>query len=370
MKHQYKLYGWQASHFAAKLRAYMNYKQLDYQEKQPNAYEMMVLLPKKIGASAMPAIETRLGEWLSDTPEIIAELEKRHPKNRIMPSSPRQAVAAMVFENWVDDTWLKISMHTRWSYSENFDNRLKEETGKILFPFAPKFIRDYIATKTFAGRIRNYMPSQGIVPEQTELLERWALGMLDTLEQHFSQHQYLLGARPCIADYALVGSFYPHLNRDPWPKREWVDPRPHLQRWVERTHRGDQASGDFMAEDKIPETIQPLFTIIAKEFFPLLAGTVKSLRTYIEHNHIMPGSPLPRVMENQTYPMADGEFSSNTFTYSLWRMQRIQRFYQSLPVAGQQSVDQWFTELGLPHLLSIDFGPALERDALSTRLAL
>ncbi|ARN75190.1 glutathione S-transferase family protein [Oceanicoccus sagamiensis] len=368
MKTMYRMYGWQASHFAAKLRGYLNYKQLDYQEKNLNAYELLVKLPKKTGASAMPALETREGEWLSDTPEIITELERRHPDHPIMPATPRQLIAALIFENWVDDCWLKISMHTRWSYPENFDNFLKQETGKALLPFAPGFIRERIAEKTFAGRIRSYLPSQGIIPEQFELLERWSLGLLDLLEQHFTQHEFLFGGKPTIADFALVGSFFPHLNRDPWPKREWVDPRPNLQAWVNRTHSGERGQGELVADDQIPETLLPLFKIIAGEFFPLLAGTVTSLRQYIETRDITLGSSLPRVMDKNTYPMADSTFTSSTFTYSLWRMQRIVGVFQQLPEPDQALVDQWFESLGLPSLMAIDFGPALERNALSTRL--
>ena len=33
MKTQYRMYGLQGSHFAAKLRAYLNYKGLDYEEE-------------------------------------------------------------------------------------------------------------------------------------------------------------------------------------------------------------------------------------------------------------------------------------------------------------------------------------------------
>ena len=49
MKHQYKLYGVQVSLFVGKLRGYLNYKGLDYQEKAPTIYDLLRRFPKKVG---------------------------------------------------------------------------------------------------------------------------------------------------------------------------------------------------------------------------------------------------------------------------------------------------------------------------------
>ena len=94
MKHQYKLYGVQVSLFVGKLRGYLNYKGLDYQEKAPTIYDLLRRFPKKVGGAFVPVVETRESEWLSDTTEIIEELETRHPTPSIRPLSPRQAIAA------------------------------------------------------------------------------------------------------------------------------------------------------------------------------------------------------------------------------------------------------------------------------------
>jgi hypothetical protein len=51
-------------------------------------------------------------------------------------------------------------------------------------------------------------------------------------------------------------------------------------------------------------------------------------------------------------------------------MQRIQAYYRSLPNEQKDSVSQWFNDMGQPDLLTMDFGPILERDGLSTRLAI
>ena len=369
MKHKYRLYGWRASHFTAKLRAYMNFKSLDYEEKQCSLYDLVSRLPKKTGTSSMPAVETEEGIWLSDTPEIIAWLESKHKTNPVLPTTPKQKIGAMLLENWIDDTWLKISIHTRWSYPVNFEKKLQSETGKALLPFAPRSMQRWVSKKLFADRIISYLPSQGVIPEQIELLENWANRLLDILNEHFKQHAYLFGQHPSIADYALIGGIGGHLNYDPWPKEHWMAPRIYLSDWANRTHSGKAVNSGFLNNDEIPVSLYPLFDIVANEYFPIIESTVESVRHHISNASLTTGAKLPRVMDSITYPMLDQTFSSAPFTYSLWRMQRLKNTYESFESTEKEAVDRWFYKLGLKPLSTLDFGPCLKRNGLGVELA-
>jgi glutathione S-transferase len=373
MKQQYRLYGAQVSHFTGKLRGYLNYKSLEYQEKVPTIYDMLNRFPKKVGASVMPVIETRGGEWLADTTEIIEELETRHPSPSIRPTTPRQTIAAMLFEAWCDDFWMPVSLHTRWSYPENYP-LFRSELGKGFLPFAPGFLQNYLVDKTAASKMRDALVRMGVVPEQFELLDRWIHNMLDMLEQHFSQHGYLFGGRPTIADYGLLGSMYGHLSRDPWPKRELIAPRPNLKAYIERLHRGDStgygASGELPADDEIPATLLPIFELIFREFYPLLAKTVDSVNEFIEEKGLQKGDKLPRMIKRVTFPMGDGEYTRFALTYPLWMMQRIQKHLRQLPDSDRASVKEWFASMSQADLAEMDFGPDLERVGLGVRLAI
>ena len=105
MKSQYQLYGVPLSLFVGKVRGYLNYKGLDYQETAPTVYDLLIRFPKKVGAAVMPVIKNRDGECLADTTDIIETLESSHPQPTTRPSSPRQTIAAMLFEAWCDDVW-------------------------------------------------------------------------------------------------------------------------------------------------------------------------------------------------------------------------------------------------------------------------
>ncbi|MEM0953178.1 MAG: glutathione S-transferase family protein [Pseudomonadota bacterium] len=369
MKHQYRLYAWDVSHFSAKLRGYLNFKGLDFEEKRCWLYDIAVRIPRKTGARAMPVLQVDTGEWLADTPLIIDTLERRHPQTPIAASTPRQRMAALLIENWFDDAWPKVSIHTRWSFSENWDNMHRHVWSKSLVPLAPAFVGAWFAERLGKGGISRSRPTLGVTPEQIPLLEQWTLTHLDALNAHFKDHQYLLGNRPTIADYACVAPMYPHLNKDPWPKREWMNALPVLQAWIDRTHQGHPAAGELLPGDQIPPGLSTMMSAIFHEYPVYLEKAVGLLKQKVARDKLSAGASLPRVLGTVRYPMLDGEFSSAAFTYSIWRSQRVQKIYRSLPADAQRSVGEWSTSMGRPDLFSMDLGPTLERDGLKARLA-
>ncbi len=368
MKHQYKFYGWQASFFAGKARGYLNYKGVDYVEKEISLFDILYTIPKHTGRKAMPALKNKKGEWFCDTPLMIEELEKRHLEPSISTDGPIQNFVAELFHNWVDDCWIPIALHTRWSYPENYEKINREEGGKNLMPFAPRFIRNKIVDKAFLQNMLSHKENMGFVPEQIELFEAWAVNLLNILETHFSEHGYLLGERPTIADFALFGPMFAHLNRDPWPKREWLDPRPNLQKWVEKMHRGQKCSGELLLNDQIPMTLMPIIKIILSEYLPFMEDTVKETENIIKLNQLKSGDKLPRSTKILSMRMLDGQYKRAAFTYSIWRMQRFQKMLADYSPESKASLITWLTSLGIADFLNLNFGHELKRDGLKAAL--
>lgn len=369
MKHQYKYYGWQASYFAGKIRGYLNYKGVDYVERNITLQDMLKKIPKHTGRRAMPALETKQGEWFCDTPLIMEELEKRHKTPTVLADGPVQNFVAELFQNWVDDSWLPVALHSRWSYPENYEKVNREEGGKNLLPFAPRFVRNRITDKAFLQNMMQHLPIAGVIPEQFDLLEAWTTNLLDIFEAHFSEHGYLMGERPTVADFALLGPMFGHLNRDPWPKREWLDPRPNLQKWVEKMGRGDEAAGELLADDQILETLMPVIKIIFSEFVPFMQKTAEENTKHIKAEGLKSGDILPRGSERLSSTMMEGQFKRGSFTYSVWRMQRIQKMVAEYSQADKERLNAWLSKQGQPDFLSLDFGHELKRHGLTAALA-
>jgi len=369
MKNQYKYYGWKASLFAGKIRGYLNYKGVDYVEKNINIFDMLVKIPKHTGRTAMPALETKQGEWFADTPLIMEEVEKRHPTPSILADGPVQNFVAELFQNWIDDVGVPIALHSRWSYPENFEQVNRDEGGKNLLPFVPRFVRNKVADKVFKEKMQQHMPNMGVIPEQIALFEAWTCKLLDLFEIHFSEHGYLLGERPTVADFGLLGPMLGHLNRDPWPKREWLDPRPNLQRWVEKMGRGDKAPGDLLPNDEIPQTLMPVLDVIFSEYYPIMEKTVEEISKVIEKERLKSGDTLPRSTERFDMPMMGGQYKRASFTYSVWRMQRLHNKVAAYSKEDKERLNAWLSVQDQPDFLSIDFGAKLKRDALTAALA-
>ena len=317
----------------------------------------------------MPAIKCSDGHWLCDTPLIMEELEKRHPQPSIEIHTPIQRFLAELFQNWIDDVGIPIALHSRWSYPENYEKVNREEVSKNLLPFMPRFIRNKVSDKAFLGTMSEKLPNMGAIPEQIPLLEKWTTQILSLLEIHFSQYDYVLGGRPTVADYALLGLMQGHLNRDPWPKREWVDPRPNLQKWVEKTHRGDTANGELLADDKIPDTLMPIVKIIFDEYLPLMDQTTDETKSLIKNEKLKSGDELPRTTDRLKFKMADSQFQRNSFTYSVWRMQRLQKIVSTFSDTDQECLKVWLAKQNHVNFLGLNFGPTLKRDGLTAALA-
>lgn len=364
MASRHTLYGWHLSYFTGKALSYLRYKQIPFDFKQVNAYVLLHTIKQKTGAVVMPVIKTQRGEWLQDTSDIIDRFEREQPLRPVVPDTPVQRFASYLLEAWGDEWWVPIAMHTRWSYPENYVV-FEHDAGKALLPWAPAALQR-MAARHPSKTLRKMLPSVGIVPEQFEVMNAWTVKMLDVLDVHFSQSLFLLGSRPGLADFSLVGTMYGHLGRDPWPKRELIEPRTHLKAWLARmTDPAPYARGELLAGDKLPETLAPVFHSVLHEFLPM----VKQVAVLINDNfmHWPDGKPLPRMLGKVSSEMDGKPFSRGGLGYMVWMVQRALDAYRVLPPADQLHVRAWLKTFDAADLLDFNW-PRVRRDALTVVL--
>lgn len=361
MTRPYLHYAWEISLYSGKTRAYLRYKGIPFVEKKIHLWTMPSI-QKKVGAQVMPVLVTPEGKWLQDTSHIIDVLEQRFPTAPIVPVTPRQKMAAYLIEAWADEYWLPSAMHFRWSYPENFRDLFQPEVGDNLLPFFPRFIKNRAVARV-AKLLRSYLPSVGVVAGQHATIERWTHEQLDALDQHFSAHDYLLGSKPCIGDFGLIGPLYAHLGRDPWPARELIGKRPNLQAWVKRMmHPPRPKAGSFLADDAIPDTLLPLFKSVFADFWPQLELTLAEMqRTQAQ---LKPGSGWARMLGMIDVPMAAATLRIGARPFSVWMAQRAIDTFRALPAAEQAIVQTWLTSLGAEDAMALAIKPRLRQVAL------
>ena len=361
MPKPYVLYAWHLSYFSGKSRCYLRYKNIPHVEKPIDLYTFSFRIKKHTGAAVMPVVVTPEGEWIQDTSVIIDRLEERFPEMPVVPSTPVQRFAAYLMELWGDEWWIPIAMHTRWSYPENYA-LFEREGGDHLLPGFPRFLKNRVVA-TAAGQMRGHLKNVGVAPEQFEVLERWTYDMLDLLDRHFAQLPYLFGDKPSLGDFGLVGTMYGHLGRDPWPKEHMVASRRNLRAWIDRmTEPPHPNGGSFLPDDRMPETLTPVFGTICREFIPQLEGILAELRRYLP-GHPFDGRPVPRGLGMIEFPMGEGRFRRAALPYTLWMTQRMLDVYRTMPADGQSAVRGWLRSLGGERLLDLDI-PRLKRRAL------
>ncbi len=344
MSHPYIHYGLEMSLYSGKTRAYLRHKGLPFEDRTVRLWTG-VRLTRKVGALVLPVLRTPQGEWLQDTASIIDTLEVRHRERPILPATPRQRIAASVIEAWGDEFWLPSAMHYRWNFQENIDALLLPEAGDNMLPGAPRPLKNWLATKV-AMTPQSFLPGLGVKPEQVDTIVAWSEALCDALDAHFAHHPYLLGGRPCLGDFGLIGPLYAHLGRDPYPARELIGKRRHLQAWVHRMQHPPQGgeSGDFLADDAVPETLAPIFASVFGEFWSLLRG---SLERYWERaDSVEAGHRIPRLLGPVTVPMAGRPYRQRGRSFLLWKWQRMQSVYNALSPADRQVASAWLERLG------------------------
>ncbi|MEZ4288842.1 MAG: glutathione S-transferase family protein [Polyangiales bacterium] len=336
----YVHYGWAASPFSAKTRAYFRYKALDFEDRSPTFRFMATAIQKRIGRMVMPVVVVDDGTWLQDTAEIIDVLEERHPEPAILPSTPTQRLAAMLLELFADEWFTLSAMHYRWNYEEN-RRFIVSDFGKSAAPTFPGSVQRRLGERV-ARTMRSYLPVLGITPVTAPAIEKFTAEVLDAIEQTVASQRYLLGERPSLADVALVGTIYSHLWRDP-ASHPFVAERKNLLRWIDDTHLPTGAYGGWLENDRVPDSLDPIFRRQFNEQWPVLVDTMQRVGKWAKTND---RKRIPRSLGKGEFQIGDVRAQRSTLTFGQWKAQRPLDFYRTLAPEQKQAVDVWLQRVG------------------------
>lgn len=358
----YLMYGAPVSYYSGKLRSYLLHKGIPFEEKAVNAWHFLWLMPRRVKTSVIPVLKTPSGEWLQDTSVMMDELERRFPEPPVNPATPVQRLVAYLFEIWGDEFWLPLAMHTRWNRTEQIPWYAETQVGPMMLPGWPKFMQRYIGHKT-AGDMSGFVDNLGFGLDMAPVLDRFGDIQLDGLNAHFAEHKFLLGDRPCMGDYGLIGPLYAHIGRDPLSSRDLIDTRPHLKAWIQRMFEpATSTGGEFLPDDRIPETLMPALRSIFDEMLPFIRACADAVR----EAPVVPADSkqVQRFMGTVSYPMAGGIHKRKAAGYPVWMTQRLLDVYRSMPATEQQQIKGWLHTVGGEALLQLNL-PQMQRSALA-----
>ncbi|MBW2390132.1 MAG: glutathione S-transferase C-terminal domain-containing protein [Deltaproteobacteria bacterium] len=191
---------------------------------------------------------------------------------------------------------------------------------------------------------RGSLPALGINDDTIAGIESAYETMLRQLNEHFAEHQYLLGSRPSIGDYGLMGPLYAHNYRDPWSGDLMRRIAPNLARWVGSMNTPAPNTGSFLANDEVPETLLPLLEVMFAEGVPALLASLDANAAWIEAN---PGAQeLPRMVGEHEFTIGGKRGKRMIRAYSQWMLQRPLNHYQSLAGDDRERADRLLDSVG------------------------
>ncbi len=340
----YKLYALPHSLYSGKVRSYLRFKRIPYEEVVSTLRVFLKFIVPRTGVKYIPVVQTPDDVVVQDTTEIIDFLEQRFPQPSVYPATPKQKLVALLIELYADEWLLNPAMHYRWSFWHEREhiNDVLEHFGMLLSPHAPRALRR-IAGKRFCKPFSGALPMLGITARTIPALEAAYLLLLDQLNRHFARYPFLLGDRPSIGDFGLMGPLYAHLGRDFHPKALMQSRAPNVYAWVERMNSTDPQPGDFLADDEIPATLLPVLSGMFREFFPVVTDTVHRLDSWLLENA---GRKIPRMIGEHEFKYGDVTEKRLIFPYSQWMLQRPLDFYQSLNGGAKAAADDLLQRVG------------------------
>jgi glutathione S-transferase len=310
------VYGARISYFTGKLEAYLRFREIPYEYRALDARLYRSVVPRHLGATQYPSVKLDDGRWMSDTTPMIAWLEEYRPDPAVIPADPVQRYLALLVEDYADEWLWRPAMHYRWSNAPDrhlASTRLAEEI--VTIPGVPLGQRRrWVARR----QTRLFVGGDGVDERTRAHAEGSYLRLLEWLERIFAVRPFMLGGRPTIADFGLMGPFWRHFVHDPTPARLMQDRAPAVFEWAARTWaaRASELAGRPLV-DGVPGDWDPLLREIGETHLEALAANALAYTAGREHHDL--------TVQGTTYR------SVPTSAYRPWCLRRLQAGLKQLP---------------------------------------
>jgi glutathione S-transferase len=339
----FRFYAAEMSYFSGKVRPALRAKRVPHDEILPTTRAYREVIVPRTGLSMIPTVVTPEDDTWQDTSDILDALEARFPEPALYPSTPVQRLTSFLVELYADEFLILPGLHYRWSTEEG-ERRARQEFA-IMTADAPR-------ANKFASAVRMFTRLVGVQEDTIPAIEAHTLELLAALEAHFAEHPFLLGARPSLADCALMGPCYGHLYLDIVPGRLLRETAPRTCHWIERMNHPDPESfGGWLPDDALPPTLRPVVALIGRDAAPLILDTVRAFDDWAD-GATPSDDELPRGVGMHRATLRGIAFERFTVSYTLWMVQRVQAAHAALGPAGRAAVAAAWAGTGCEALLA------------------
>ena len=281
-KGEYELVGSEMSFFTRKLEAQLRFQNIPWRW-QFKTEERKAELEARAGTHFIPLLSTPDKWLLHDTIAIGPLLNDRFRERPVIPESPLQRACCFILEDAFNHWLGRVCVHSRWCYAENvawvgprFGANMMLDRS-IDAPFSTGELEQLagIGPMMYEGFGKNVCEYNGVGPDQADAVQGDFHAMLSALAMHFEKHDFLLGSRPCLADFALAGASKAHFICDPTPISWLGKHRDMLFNYTERFFGDwDETSQTWPGEDQIPETLSGVFDYLQRTYFQFASANI------------------------------------------------------------------------------------------------
>jgi len=324
------------------VRSYLRFKGLPFSEvRVSDKIAKDIIKPATGGWRVVPVVKTPQGEIIQDSSIILDELESIHRDRLITPTGLKQQAVSSLFE-LLGDEWLVFpAMHYRWNYKKHNLRYILNAFGqgtKAHWPKALRWLGGITAALKF-GNVPRFM--LGINSSNKAAIETYTLVLLDQLELHFTQHDFLLGGRPCYGDFALYGPLQAHLALDPNPKDHLIKPRKNILAWLGRMNTTPQQIGEWLSDDEIPETLVPMLQSQCRDQLHYIHQVMAKTTDWVDKNPN--AETLPRFIGKVEYRINGAVGKRLCTPCSQWMYQRVLATIEKATAAQVDDLSRWLS---------------------------
>ena len=220
--------------------------------------------------------------------------------------------------------------------------------------------------KPTTDKMASYRRVLGVTPDTIGGIEAFTAELIARLDTHLRAHDYLLGGRPCIGDFALYGPLWAHMFRDPGTTGLFED-APAVQAWFERLAHPPEHGGEFLAGDEIPETLDPIFRTLFDEQWPYVRAIFAAMERWCADNP--DAHRVPRSLGDHPFVIGGHAGVRRLLTFTAWMAQRPLDAWAALSEVDLGSACAWLARLRRPGVLDVDVRHRQERRSFRMRLA-
>lgn len=268
----YLVHGLTRSYFTRKVVGYLDYTDCPWR-LEPCAPAHHPAASAAGWTGGIPVVTDPTGELMWDSTTIIEHLDSlegaTEPERGVLPGQPTLDFLSYLLDDFSDEWFYRPAVGSRWSYPANTVTagwQIAEELSTA-FGFPGGFVRANVVETMSAS-----LPKLGVTPET---IEAWMGEVLvpwfAALNSHLGDG-YLLGDRPCLADFAIFGANAAHFVGDPYC-RDLADE--HGPAVVAHTHRLQQPQkqtfGGWHDPDDLPDSLIDVIAQAGRHYLPWVA---------------------------------------------------------------------------------------------------